>query len=751
VTFNGIPPGGTASFTIDNATQIRALVPAGATTGKIGMVNSAGTGLSLTDFIVRHSLTTDTFGYGSVALDPSGGTYDAGTVVTLTATPAPGYQFSSWSGDLSGANNPETITMNADKNVTAIFALAPVDIVHEETKTGTASSSLTVTTSASLTGVEDHLYLAVISSRPRVGVSSVTGLGLTWKLVKSRCSGRNTTGIQVWRAQGTSVANDTVTATFVSAPNSAVISVSRYSGVATSNPIGNVISGNTNGLNAAGACSGGVNSNTYSFDLATTANQAVVFSAIAIKGQNHIAGAGYTERVEVKQPNGAYTSGVAVEDQLIPAAGTAMVNGSFGNVVDWAMVALEIKPMIVTAFALTVKTAGSGSVALNPPGGIYSPGTMVTLTPQSGAGFQFNGWSDDLGGSTNPATITMNGNKTVTATFIPSDWAAHQETLTGGSSNSTIVKTSTPVPGITDHLYLAAISTRPRVKVSTVDGLGLSWTMLKSKCAGRNSTGIEVWWAQGEPSSDDTVRATLISAATNAVIAVSRYSGVDAVDPIGNMLAGNTNGMNGSGTCFGGVDTDSYSFDLTTTINGAVVYGAAAMKAQTHIPGAGYAERAEIKQAGANLNTSLAVEDLRVDSVATATVSGSFGSAVDWAMVAVEIKPQSPLGKRRAIADDENLAAAPLTYQLDQNYPNPFNAQTRIQYALPEAVPVRLVIYNIHGQKVRTLVDALQPAGRWQMLWNGTDDLEQAVGSGVYLIRLEAGSHKMTRRILLVK
>jgi flagellar hook assembly protein FlgD len=327
----------------------------------------------------------------------------------------------------------------------------------------------------------------------------------------------------------------------------------------------------------------------------------------------------------------------------------------------------------------------------------------------------------------------------------------HQETQTSGSSNSTLVNTSTLVAGVADHLYLAAMSTRPRVKVSSVTGLGLTWTMLKSKCAGRNSTGIEVWWAQGEPSSDDTVKAILVSAATNAVIAVSRYSGVDAADPIGNVLAGNTNGMNGSGTCYGGVNTDSYAFDLTTTMNGSVVYGAAAMKAQTHTPGAGYTERAEIKQVGANLNTSVAVEDLHVDSATTETVNGSFSSAVDWAVVAVEIKPQSPLGKRQAIEDDESLADAPLTYQLEQNYPNPFNAQTRIRYALPETSPVRLVIYNIHGQKVRTLVDALQPAGRRQTLWNGTDDLHQAVGSGVYLIRLEAGSHKMTRRILLVK
>jgi uncharacterized repeat protein (TIGR02543 family) len=699
----------------------------------------------------QYTLTVDQAGSGNVALNPAGGTYDENTVVTLTATPALGYQFSAWSGDLTGSTNPATITMSGNKTVTATFTLVPVSIVHEGNKTGTASSSLTVTTSASLTGVDNHLYLAAISTRPRVPVSSVTGLGLTWTLVKSKCAGGNTTGIEVWMAQGTSATNGAVTANFASAPSTAVIAVSRYSGVATSNPIGSVIAGNMNGLNAAGACSGGVNSNTYAFDLTTTANQAAVFSAIAIKGQTHIPGAGYTERVEVRQPNGAYTSGVAVEDQLIPAAGTATVNGSFSNVVDWAMVALEIKPLIVTPFTLAVNAVGSGSVTLDPAGGNYYPGTEVTLTPQSEAGFQFSDWSGDLSGSMNPATIIMNANKTVTATFISNDAVAHEQTVTGSASNSAIVKTSALVSGVTEHLYLAAISTRPRVLVSSVSGLGLAWTLVKSKCAGRNTTGIEVWKALGEPSTDDTVKAILASAATNAVIAVSRYSGVDGSNPIGNMLAGNTNGVNANGACSGGVENNAYAFDLVTTVNGSMVYGAAAMKGRTHASGAGYTERAEIMQIGANLNTAVAVEDKRIASISTATLNGSFNDVVDWAVVGVEIKPHSTVSKRTVFAENANSAAAPSAYQLYQNYPNPFNAQTRIQYALPEAAQVSLVIYNIHGRKVRTLVDARQPAGWQHVLWTGTDDLNQTVGSGVYLIRLEAGSHKMTQRILLVK
>ncbi|NIM15164.1 MAG: PKD domain-containing protein [Candidatus Aminicenantes bacterium] len=74
----------------------------------------------------QYTLTTNTVGNGSITLDPPGGTYNEGTVVTLTAVPDAGWQFDGWSGDLSGTQNPTTITMNSDKNVTATFSQIPV-------------------------------------------------------------------------------------------------------------------------------------------------------------------------------------------------------------------------------------------------------------------------------------------------------------------------------------------------------------------------------------------------------------------------------------------------------------------------------------------------------------------------------------------------------------------------------------------------------------------------------------------------
>ena len=66
-------------------------------------------------------MTTNVDGEGSIELNPPGGTYALGTVVTLEAKPAEGYKFQNWSGDLIGNENPATITMNTNKTVTAVF------------------------------------------------------------------------------------------------------------------------------------------------------------------------------------------------------------------------------------------------------------------------------------------------------------------------------------------------------------------------------------------------------------------------------------------------------------------------------------------------------------------------------------------------------------------------------------------------------------------------------------------------------
>ena len=93
----------------------------------------------------------------------------------------------------------------------------------------------------------------------------------------------------------------------------------------------------------------------------------------------------------------------------------------------------------------------------------------------------------------------------------------------------------------------------------------------------------------------------------------------------------------------------------------------------------------------------------------------------------------------------------PQEFSLSQNYPNPFNPQTEISYALPNGCHVGLSIYNLLGQKVRTVVDEYQAAGHKTVHWDGTDDDGSSVASGIYFYRIKAGDFTQTRKMVLVK
>jgi len=93
----------------------------------------------------------------------------------------------------------------------------------------------------------------------------------------------------------------------------------------------------------------------------------------------------------------------------------------------------------------------------------------------------------------------------------------------------------------------------------------------------------------------------------------------------------------------------------------------------------------------------------------------------------------------------------PKEYSLSQNFPNPFNPVTSINYSLPKATNVKLEIYNVLGQWVRTLVDEPQSAGYKTVRWNGRDGYGRELSSGVYFYRLEAGKYSSSRKLLLLK
>jgi len=102
--------------------------------------------------------------------------------------------------------------------------------------------------------------------------------------------------------------------------------------------------------------------------------------------------------------------------------------------------------------------------------------------------------------------------------------------------------------------------------------------------------------------------------------------------------------------------------------------------------------------------------------------------------------------------DDWRLSSTiPNSFSLAQNFPNPFNPTTEIRYSVPVKSRVNLAIYNLLGQRVKTLIDGDQEEGIYSVSWKGENDMGGPVASGVYFYRIQAGDFISTRRMLLLR
>ena len=102
------------------------------------------------------------------------------------------------------------------------------------------------------------------------------------------------------------------------------------------------------------------------------------------------------------------------------------------------------------------------------------------------------------------------------------------------------------------------------------------------------------------------------------------------------------------------------------------------------------------------------------------------------------------------ITEDEIVTTAKI--QLS-NYPNPFNPSTTISFSLPKESKTEITIYNIKGQKVKQLVSYIRqlPEGQHSVVWDGRDENNLPVGSGIYLYKLRAGNFEKIKKMILMK
>ncbi|MBN1999417.1 T9SS type A sorting domain-containing protein [candidate division KSB1 bacterium] len=93
----------------------------------------------------------------------------------------------------------------------------------------------------------------------------------------------------------------------------------------------------------------------------------------------------------------------------------------------------------------------------------------------------------------------------------------------------------------------------------------------------------------------------------------------------------------------------------------------------------------------------------------------------------------------------------PQIFILSQNFPNPFNSSTTIEYKVPKNCNVNIQIYNLVGQKIKTLVNTQKEKGEYKIYWDGTDDLGENISTGVYFYKINSGAFHNVKKLLLIR
>jgi len=373
--------------------------------------NAVASASTVTINPAQFTLTVNIVGSGSVTKNPNQATYTYNQVVTLTANPSAGWAFSGWSGDLGGSTNPETITMNGNKVVTATF------IENQYT--------LTVSTTGSGTVTKNPNQATYAYGTP-VTLTANPGVGWYFDYWTGDLTGSTNPDII------TIYDNSAVTAHFTQEQYMLTTSVVGSGSIIKNPNQGTYTYGQVVQLTAnadpgwafdhwSGDLSGSTNpdSITITTDMWVTAHFTEDQYTLAVS----TSGSGSVN----KNPNqSTYTYGTPVTLTANPNAGwyfdywTGDLTGSTNPDV----ITMYDNSAVTAHFAqeqyiLSITISGSGSVIKNPNQATYTYGQTVQLNAIADPGWEFDQWGGALSGSTNPETLTIWGPTSVIAYFIP--------------------------------------------------------------------------------------------------------------------------------------------------------------------------------------------------------------------------------------------------------------------------------------------------------------------------------------------
>jgi uncharacterized repeat protein (TIGR02543 family) len=359
----------------------------------------------------RNSLTVNVVGSGSVVTDPVKASYGCSEVVTLTATAEPGWTFAGWSGDLSGADSPTTVTMNGSRVITATFT--PEEYTLTVNIVGNGSVARDPDQAA-------YHYGDVVT------LTATRDPGWTFDGWSGALSGND-------NPETITITGDTsVTATFIQEEYTLTVNTVGNGSVAKDPDQATYHYGDEVTLTATGG--GGWTFSSWSGDLSGSDNP----ETVTITGDTIVTATftrdEYNLTVNVigngsvaKDPDQAtyhYGDEVTLTATASYAWAFAGWSGDLSGTDNPETITITGHTTVTATFTptevytLTVDCVGSGRVDKNPDKGTqYHYGDAVTLTAVPDPGWGFVGWSGDLSGSDNPETLTVTRSTTITATF----------------------------------------------------------------------------------------------------------------------------------------------------------------------------------------------------------------------------------------------------------------------------------------------------------------------------------------------
>ena len=353
--------------------------------------------------------------YGSVALDPAGGIYNTGTVVTLAADPDPYYYFEQWLGDAEGFENPIEVFMDDNKTVNARFVYSGYSTVSDAINFGGPdyedSNGIVYTgntegsnhsTSADIDGTDDDfLYQSERWGDFSVDIPANNGnyqVVLMFAEIYFTGSGQRIFNVSV---QGEQVISNLDVFAKVGA-NTAYDEIHEV----------NVVDGNINIVFESVIN----NAKISAIKVVSDEFEGESFSLTINNSPNGV--------IETDPANGPYPAGANVQVTAIPDDGykldqwTGDVAGTENPQTLYMDADKNVSALFVAKQYYTLTTnATNGTIALDNDADEYLEGTTVTLTSTPDYGYYFDGWSGDLNGTDNPATITVDSNMTITAIF----------------------------------------------------------------------------------------------------------------------------------------------------------------------------------------------------------------------------------------------------------------------------------------------------------------------------------------------